>query len=244
MAYGVGEGCEITCADTTPEIAEGLCDDVEVEIPEIPDDLEDIDLPDANTVTTEDVDGTGVFDIYMRAGMNQLMTQYDQDRIKGADFAAAYTAMVQLMMTEANKFVIALVQAEIAAKMFPIQYLNSQYQAALSKEQAKKMIHESDLVCQQVAELKENGAVDRELKRKQTITQTKQAELYQRQKQGFDEKYKTDLFTQAVNAWSVQAAQVLSVTDATIPELSGKLTGDMISDALTKAGLHLPNVAG
>ena len=208
-----------------------------------------IKIPSVKDITTETIDGTGVFDIYMRAGMNQLNSQYEENRIKGAEFATAYIATMQLMMTEANKFVISLVQAEIAAKTFGQQYTGFAYDNAVKVSQAKKSKLEGDLICQQIAELKKNGASDRSLKAKQTQTQIKQAELYKRQVKGFDDKHRNDMFTQATNAWSVQAAQLLDADQAAIPELFGEPMGNLVKEALsliviTKHKVHLlfPNL--
>lgn len=198
--------CAVECIETEDPIDSG-CEDFAVTIPELPLDFEEIEIPDASTVTEESVTGNGIFDIYMRAGMNQLMTQYDEDRIKGAEFAAAYTAMVQLMMTEANKFALGIVQAEIAAKLFPMQYLGASYDAALKEAQAKKMKFESDLVCQQVEELKANGAEERALKQAQKQVQIKQAELYNQQITSFREKTNIDAAKVSLDAWAVQAVE-------------------------------------
>lgn len=213
--------CAVDCDITHQEVL-GSCDDVTVTIPELPSDFEDIEIPDASTVTEEVVTGNGIFDIYMRAGMNQLNVQYDQDRIKGANYAQAYIAMVELMMTEANKFALGVVQAEIAAKLFPMQFLGAQYDAAYKEAQSIKMKHESDLVCQQVAELKANGAVERTLKDKQAQTQVKQAELYTRQITSFTEKAANDAGKILLDAWAVQAVEEPLASD----QISGlKATG-------------------
>lgn len=198
--------CDISCQVNATEV-NASCDDISIDIPEIPSSVDDIAIPSVDEVTTEDVDGTGAFDIYMRAGMNQLMTQYNAGRIKGADFATVYIQLVQLMMTEANKFVLGKVQAEIAAKMFPIQYLTAGYDAATKESTAKKTEQEVILLCQQIAELKANGGVERGLKEKQTQVQIKQAELYNRQIKGFGEKAASDAAKIIMDAWAVSAVE-------------------------------------
>ncbi len=148
--------------------AQAFCDTSDIDIP-VFDSKDSIDVPDLKDVTEEVVSGGGVFDSYMRAGSNQLTTQYDKGRIKGAEYAQAYIAMMQLMMTEANKFVLGVFQAEIAAKMFEVQYLGAEYDAALKKEQAEKLRNDSQLICQQIAELSANGVEERKLKGAQTL---------------------------------------------------------------------------
>ena len=155
--------CDVDCT-LAPEVVNSSCTSGDVTIPELPTNLPDINIPSAQTVTEELVTGDGVFDIYMRAGMNQLETQYKEGRIKGADYAAAFIAMTELMMTQANKFVIDkftaetnAVQAKIGIALYELQFITAGYDAALKKAQAEKVYHESGLICQQKAELKLNG---------------------------------------------------------------------------------------
>ena len=198
--------CDVDCS-LVPSTEDVDCGDIEVEIPEIPTDYPDITIPGPGTVTEEDITGNGIFDIYMRAGSNQLQIQYDEGRIKGKEYADSFVQMIQVMMTEANKFAIGMVQAEIAANMFPVQYLTAGYDAALKEAQAAKMTKEVELLCQQIAELKANGGVERMLKTKQSQTQVKQAELYKRQIKGFDDKSSIDASKIIMDAWAVHAVE-------------------------------------
>ncbi len=201
--------CSIDCT-IDDKVATGNCSNVSLTLPTLPGGITSPKLPTVKDVTTESMDGTGVFDIYMRAGMNQLNSQYDKGRIKGSDFAQAYVAQIQLMMTEANKFVIGLVQAQVSIAMFDQQYLGAAYDALAKEATAKKMKHESDLLCQQVAELKANGKVERALKTAQKQTQIGQAKLYERQITSFKEKTSLDSSKILMDAWAVQAAEDVS----------------------------------
>jgi len=181
------DGCAIDCCPTIPRVtascspvvtrskADATCDSKTVSppAPTVP----PVHLPSAEDVTEIIVGGDGVFDRYMRAGNAQLTTQYDLGRIKGADYASAYVQMMEMMMTQANKFVLDLAQAEIAIKMFNAQYTDMEYGTALKIVQARKAEHEIDLVCQQIAELKENGATDRALKDEQSKETVIKAQL-------------------------------------------------------------------
>ena len=203
------EQCVVECDISDAEVT-GQCITTKPDIPELPSSVTKPKLPTIKDVTTETIDGTGVFDIYMRAGMNQLMTQYDAGRIKGSDFAQAYVAQIELMMTEANKFVIGLVQAEVALAMFDQQYLGAAYDALVKEHSVHKTKAETDLLCQQVAELKANGRVERELKKAQKQTQIKQADLYTRQITSFKEKTSLDSSKILFDAWAVQAVEDIS----------------------------------
>ena len=126
-----------------------------------------IHLPVVDDVTTEDVDGTGVFDVYMRAAKNQLDTQYNLGRIKGADYTQAYISITQVMISEANKFVLGKVQADIAARMFDRQWLALGYDIHNKTVMTEKLELDKLMVEQEIAELKKNGSVDRTSKQKQ-----------------------------------------------------------------------------
>ena len=211
--------CDITC--TYPESTQNPSCPTKIVIPDIPTNAPKIDLPTAKDVTEETLSGKGVFDSYMRAGKAHLDDQYEKGRIKGSDYTQAYIAMLQLMMTEANKFVTGLVQAEIAAQGFGLQFMTAGYDAALKREQAKKMQSEAGLVCQQLAELKENGAVERTLKRAQRQVQIMQAKLYEQQIGSFKDKTKIDAAKTLYDAWAVNAVEEPDAATWALAELKG-----------------------
>ncbi len=225
-----------TTCPVSPKTVNGDCEEVLTTLPELPDGIDKPKIPSVSDVTTEDIDGTGAFDIYMRAGMNQLMTQYEEGRIKGADFAAAYVAMVELMMTEANKFVLGLVQAEIAAALFPMQYMSVAHEASLKDAQVRKTKHESDLICQQMAELKVNGASKRSLEDAQTKVACQQIILYEAQAKGFADKNRNDTFKTVMNSWAIDAVEVNPSPNSPGP-LLGPAIGTTLSSAKAQAGI-------
>ena len=224
-----------SCPKNASEVS-GNCEEVVITIPTLPDDIAPIDIPTVKNVTTETLDGTGVFDVYMRAGLAQLMSQYEKNRIKGSDFTTAYIAMVELMMTEANKFVLGLVQAEIAVAMFPVQYMGAAYDALAKEATAKKIKHEADLICQQVVELKANGASKRSLEASQKAVACEQITLYSAQAKGFADKNRNDTFKTVMNAWAIDAVEVRASPNP--PEyLSGGNVDETIKSAKSQAGL-------
>jgi len=226
--------CKIDCSFT--ETKQNPTCSHTVTIPKPPAHTPKIDIPGPKEVTTETLNGTGAFDIYMRAGKAHLEDQYKKGRIKGADYTAAYIAMTQLMMVEANKFVLGIVQAEISAKMFGIQYMQAGYEAALKEAQAEKMMHDADLVCQQVAELKENGAVERTLKRAQRQVQIMQAKLYDQQIGSFKNKTTIDAAKTIYDAWAVNAVEEPNTATWALSEMKGA--------SLTKMNNSIKSLAG
>ncbi len=140
-------------------------------------------------VTEETLNGKGVFDSYMRAGSVHLQDQYDKSRIKGADYAKAYSQMVELMMTQANQYVLTEYQSQIdraiQIDLFHLTKFSLEYDVALKEMQVSETMAKTSLVCAQESELLKNGTVDRELKEKQILeteartklTNTQESEL-------------------------------------------------------------------
>ena len=154
----------VTLSKIDSDEAKSTYNDAAIVIPPLEAGHVGIHLPVLDDVTTEDVDGTGAFDVYMRAGKNQLDTQYNLGRIKGADYTQAYISMTQMMIAEANKFVLGKVAADIAARMFDRQWLSLGYDIHNKTVQTEKLEIDKELIKQQIEELKLNGAVDRESK--------------------------------------------------------------------------------
>jgi hypothetical protein len=59
-----------------------------------------------NTLTTEKTDGTGVFDVLMRAVKNHLEQEFLSGRIKGAEYSAAYIGSLNLAMQSGLQFTL------------------------------------------------------------------------------------------------------------------------------------------
>jgi len=203
--------------------------------------------PTVADITTEVVDGDGAFDKFMTAGNAQLQSQYEAGRIKGADYAAAYIQMMELMMTQANGFILGRFQAEVQALVAPYNAMSAQYQAAMSGYQAAKTLEDAKLTKTQVKELQANGAQDRTLKRSQVGVQEQQAQLYERQIKGFDDKARNDAMKIAMDAWAVQAVEIddtgASLIDFLAPAGTPVGSGDIalsIEKILQDSGLVIP----
>jgi len=153
---------DVTQSSCPAEVPLAEYDDSGITAPIVPTIDFSTDTPIVEDVTTESVDGTGVFDVYMRAGMNQLNTQWEKGRIKGADYAATYVAQMQLMMTEANKFVlgvaqveVAIMQAQIAKELFTQQYTAAYYDTLAKKASIGQLVAQGTLTLQQVEEVRQ-----------------------------------------------------------------------------------------
>lgn len=57
-------------------------------------------------LTTTTLDGTGTFDVLMRAFKAHLKEEYNQSRITGAEYTKAYTALVESAMAQGVQFLL------------------------------------------------------------------------------------------------------------------------------------------
>jgi len=168
-----GNCIDVTIDETT---VAGNCSPLN-DLPEPSPDDPNVNIPTPETVTEAKLDGKGTFDLYMRAGMVHLDKQYKDGRIKGSDYASAYIGMMELMMTQANQFVLGLVNAEVQANMFAMQYMAEKYKVLTAQSTAEKLKYDSELVCQQKAELQANGSLEREQLRKQIAKTVHESDL-------------------------------------------------------------------
>ena len=100
-------------------------------------------------LTQASLDGTGVFDILMRANKAHLEAEYVKGRIKGPEYATVYLGSLESVMNTALQFLLQKDQAEL--------------QAQLIAKQIEKLDKEIDLVVQQTA----NAVIEAEVLRGQ-----------------------------------------------------------------------------
>lgn len=96
-------------------------------------------------LTQASLEGTGVFDVLMRANKAHLEAEYAKGRIKGSEYATVYLGSLESVMNTALQFLLQKDQAEL--------------QAQLIAKQIEKLDKEIDLVVQQT----ENAAIEAEV---------------------------------------------------------------------------------
>ena len=96
-------------------------------------------------LTQASLEGTGVFDVLMRANKAHLEAEYAKGRIKGPEYATVYLGSLESVMNTALQFLLQKDQAEL--------------QAQLIAKQIEKLDKEIDLVVQQT----ENAAIEAEV---------------------------------------------------------------------------------
>jgi len=205
--------------------------------PTIPD--SNYELPTVKDVTEEIVSGNGVFDVYMKAGKNQLDTQYKLGRIKGSDYTAAYVAMQELMMTEANKFVLALAKLDMESKMLPLEIEKAKKEIATAQLNANKLEAEAELVLTQTAELTANGTSKRKVESADICVKDAMSKLYMKQAEGFDDKARNDAAKTISNMWTIFISEVYDGVEATPGVLGANGMNTMLNDLGNKVDLNI-----
>ena len=168
-------------------------------------------------------DGTGVFDIIMKAANENIKIQNQTSRITGAEYAEVYLGTMQSAISEAMKFVLQndtlakeleLKQAQIAKINAERDLVNAQI-AAFGAQQAKEL----ELKQAQINKL----TADKSLTDAQTLAypaqqakdiEVKQAniDLLNRQREGFDDNKHQKLFEAQMNAWALMFSSGLLTT--------------------------------
>ncbi len=140
-------------------------------------------------------EGTGIFDIIIKAANENIKIQNQTSRITGAEYAEVYLGTMQSAISEAMKFVL---QTDTLAKELELK------QAQIAKINAEK-----DFVNAQLAMLGEQQAKDLEVKQANI-------DLLNRQREGFDDNKYQKLFEAQMNAWALMFSSGLLTTQPSI----------------------------
>lgn len=103
-------------------------------------------------LTTEKMDGTGVFDAMMRSFNLHIESQFKANRIVGADYAKVYLGGVDTIMNKALEFVLSKQEIDLKAQLLAQQIILAQAEVDKAKAQI-------DLVKQQTLNAIAEGAL-------------------------------------------------------------------------------------
>jgi hypothetical protein len=102
-----------------------------------------ISVSDITSSTTSTI-GTGSFDILMESVNNQILKQWEQGRLSGADYAAVYLGALQAVLEQSVKFALskesAGLQADEIAASTVRNDADSSAKIALTEEQKAEVI--------------------------------------------------------------------------------------------------------
>ena len=172
-------------------------------------------------------EGTGIFDVIIKAANENIKIQNQTSRITGAEYAEVYLGTMQSAISEAMKFVLQndtlakeleLKQAQIAKINAERDLVNAQI-AAFGAQQAKEL----ELKQAQITKIN----ADKDLTNAQALAypgqqakdlEVKQAniDLLNRQKEGFDDNKYQKLFEAQMNAWALMFSSGLLTTQPSI----------------------------
>ena len=140
-------------------------------------------------------EGTGIFDVIIKAANENIKIQHKTSRITGAEYAEVYLGTMQSAISEAMKFVL---QNDTLAK-----------EIELKQAQIAKINAERDLINAQLAAFGAQQAKDIEVKQANI-------DLLNRQKEGFDDNKYQKLFEAQMNAWALMFSSGLLTDKPTI----------------------------
>ena len=172
-------------------------------------------------------EGTGIFDIIIKAANENIKIQHKTSRITGAEYAEVYLGTMQSAISEAMKFVLQndtlakeleLKQAQIAKINAERDLVNAQIAAfgaqqdkelAVKQAQINKLTADKALTDAQTLAYPAQQAKDIEVKQANI-------ELLNRQKVGFDDNKHQKLFEAQMNAWALMFSSGLLTTQPSI----------------------------
>ena len=140
-------------------------------------------------------EGTGIFDVIIKAANENIKIQHKTSRITGAEYAEVYLGTMQSAISEAMKFVL---QNDTLAK-----------EIELKEAQIAKINADKELINAQLLAYPAQQAKDIEVKQANI-------DLLNRQREGFDDNKHQKLFEAQMNAWALMFSSGLLTTKPTI----------------------------
>ena len=165
-------------------------------------------------------EGTGVFDIIMKAANENIKIQNQTSRITGAEYAEVYLGTMQSAISEAMRFLLNkdqiikdldLKQAQIAAMESDtlIKSAQSAKDLELKQAQINVALEEKKLKAAQADAYPLQSAKD-------ILVKQANIDLLNRQREGFDDNKYQKLFEAQMNAWALMFSSGLLTDKPTI----------------------------
>ena len=165
-------------------------------------------------------EGTGIFDIIMKAANENIKIQNQTSRITGAEYAEVYLGTMQSAISEAMKFLLNkdqiikdldLKQAQIEAMKSDTLIKSAQSAKDLDLKQAQinVALEEKKLKAAQADAYPLQSAKD-------ILVKQANVDLLNRQKEGFDDNKYQKLFEAQMNAWALMFSSGLLTDKPTI----------------------------
>ena len=102
-------------------------------------------------LTLATLDGTGVFDVLMRANKAHLEAEYSKNRIKGSEYATVYLGSLEAVLNAALQFLLQKDKIALEAQLIEQQILLAQVEVIKANAQVLQTQAQTELVKQQTA---------------------------------------------------------------------------------------------
>ena len=104
-------------------------------------------------LTQSTLEGTGVFDVLMRANKAHLEAEFNKNRIKGAEYATVYLGSLTQVMQTALQFLLTKEKTDLEAQLLEKQILLAQKQIDKATAELTQIAAQTELINQQKANL-------------------------------------------------------------------------------------------
>lgn len=104
-------------------------------------------------LTSATLEGTGVFDVLMRANKAHLEAEFAKNRIKGAEYATVYLGSLTQVMQTALQFLLTKEKTDLEAQLLQKQILLAQKQIDKATAELTQIAAQTELINQQKANL-------------------------------------------------------------------------------------------
>ena len=105
-------------------------------------------------LTEAKIEGTGVFDVLMRANKAHLEAEFTKSRIKGPEYASVYLGSLESVMSASRTFLLQRSKNDAEVRLLEQQILQAQAQTALLAQQRENAIQEGLVLVAQECKLK------------------------------------------------------------------------------------------
>lgn len=106
-----------------------------------------------NDLTLATLDGTGVFDVLMRANKAHLESEYQKNRIKGPEYATVYLGSLESVMQTSLQFLLNKDKSDLEAQLIQAQIEKVNAEINLVKQQTANAVIEAEVLRAQKCKL-------------------------------------------------------------------------------------------
>ena len=106
-----------------------------------------------NDLTLATLDGTGVFDVLMRANKAHLESEYQTNRIKGPEYATVYLGPLESVMQTSLQFLLNKDKSDLEAQLIQAQIEKVNAEIDLVKQQTANAVIEAEVLRAQKCKL-------------------------------------------------------------------------------------------